>query len=64
MCSRGVGHASGERCSYGLKHEVENHYGVYITNGSLIAAALGMGFDYRVDGPNVVLALGDESRRA
>lgn len=58
------GHATGERGSYGLKHEVENHYGVYVTNGSLIAAALGMGLEYRVAGPNVVLALGDEARRA
>jgi len=58
------GHATGERGSYGLKHEVENHYGVYVTNGSLIAAALGMGIEYRVAGPNVVLALGEEARRA
>ena len=58
------GHATGDRCSYGLKHEVENYYDVYITNGALIAAALGMGFDYRVVGPNVVLALGDEVGRS
>ncbi len=57
-------HASGERGSYGLKHEVENHYGVYVTNGSLIAAALGMGLKYRVDGPNVALALPYEPRPA
>lgn len=58
------GHASGERGSYGLKHKVENHYGVYVTDGSLIAAALGMGFEYRVEGPNVALALPRESRPA
>lgn len=58
------GHATGERGSYGLKHEVENYYGVYITNGALIAAALGMGFEYRVDGPNVALALPCEARSA
>ena len=50
------GHASGERGSYGLKHEVENHYGVYVTNGSLIAAALGMGIEYRVE-PDRTLSL-------
>ena len=58
------GHATGERNSYGLKHEVENHYGVYIANGSLIAAALGMGLRYRVERPNVVLALGAEEPAA
>lgn len=44
------------RNSYGLKHEIENHFGVYICNGALIAAALGLGFEYEVAGPNVVLS--------
>ncbi len=44
------------RNSYGLKHEIENHFGVYICNGALIAAALGLGYEYEVAGPNVVLS--------
>ena len=41
--------------SYGLKHKVESWAGLYVTNGSLIAAAIHLGF--RVSGkpgrPNV-----------
>lgn len=66
LCARWLraGHATGERNSYGLKHEVENWADCYIANGSLIAAALGMGYDFRVDGPNAVVDLGGEARRA
>lgn len=60
ICAQWLRDATGERNSYGLKHDVENEFGVYIANGSLIAAALGMGIEYRVEGPNVVLTLGDE----
>lgn len=44
------------RNSYGLKHDVENWADVYVSNGALIAAALGLGFEYERAGPNVVLA--------
>lgn len=43
--------------SYKLKHIVEGLYGFYIPNGALCAAAIGMGFKYRIDGPNLYLNL-------
>ena len=47
-----------DRSSYGLKHDVENWPDTYISNGALIAAALGMGYKYEVAGSNVVLMAG------
>lgn len=46
-----------DRGSYGLKHDVENWADAYISNGALIAAALGLGYEYVVSGPNVVLSV-------
>ena len=48
-----------ERGSYGLKHDVENWADAYISNGALIAAVLGLGlgYEYVVVGPNVVLSV-------
>ena len=45
--------------SYGLKHDVERDVGKYISNGSLIAAAIHCGFNYRLEGsgPNVDFAI-------
>jgi hypothetical protein len=40
------------RSSYGLKHDVERASGAYVTNGSFIAAAIGLGFKFRTRGPN------------
>lgn len=40
------------RSSYGLKHEVERCYGAfYCSNGTFIAAAIFMGFDWVQEGP-------------
>jgi hypothetical protein len=44
--------------SYRLKHEVEAWAGTYVSNGALIAAALGLGLQYRRVGPNALLPLG------
>ena len=46
------------RGSYGLKHDVENWSDTYISNGALIAAALGLSCEYEVAGPNLVLSAG------
>lgn len=40
------------RSSYGLKHCVEDWAGVYIPNGAFILAAVELGFEYSVTGPN------------
>lgn len=51
--------------SYGSKHRAEEWAETYISNGSLIAAAIGLGMDYRRidDTPNVWLTL-HRSRRS
>ena len=41
--------------SYGLKHIVERTAKRYIANGVLCAMAIGMGFKYTVDGPNIFI---------
>ena len=51
-----------DRGSYGLKHDVENWADAYISNGALIAAVLGLGYEYAVSGPNVVLSAGTTAR--
>lgn len=59
LCERWLseGQDLDKRNSYGLKHEVENWADAYISNGALIAAALGLGYEYAVSGPNVVLSV-------
>ncbi len=49
-----------KRSSYGLKHLAEREVG-YITNGAFIAAAVHLGFPYRVhpDSPNVGLGISE-----
>lgn len=55
------------RCSsYTYKHDVERWHRkrgeeVYVSNGAFIAAAIGLGFRYQLDGPNVYFNF---SRRA
>lgn len=50
--------------SYGLKHRAEGFHrergitGAYVGNGSLIAAALHLGFSYRADGINAYFNMG------
>lgn len=48
------------RGSYGLKHDVENFFGVYVTNGAFIAAVIHSGIMYRVypGRPNVGVGIG------
>ena len=41
--------------SYKLKHIVEHTAKRYISNGMLCAMAIGMGFNYQVDGPNIYI---------
>lgn len=51
--------------SYGLKHIAETEIG-YITNGVFIAAAILLGFDYRIinGGPNVAFNMSESSIKA
>lgn len=47
--------------SYGLKHKVESWtrgmgHQEYVPNGAFIAAAVGMGYPFKIDGPNVFFA--------
>jgi len=50
--------------SYGLKHRAEHHHrdqgrlDNYVSNGALIAAAIHLGFQYRIDGPNAYFNMG------
>jgi hypothetical protein len=50
--------------SYGLKHAAEGYHrdrgnkDNYVSNGALIAAAIYLGFNYRVDGPNAHFNMG------
>lgn len=56
-----------DRTSYGYKHDVEKWSGEYVSNGALIAAALGMGLDFKQDhpgSPNVMLNLSKKQLRA
>jgi hypothetical protein len=52
------------RSSYGLKHDAEHYFrdrGIadnYVSNGALIAAAIHLGFNYRVVGPNAYFNIG------
>ena len=46
--------------SYGYKHVVENACGDYISNGCFIAAALGLGLDFKIDGPNAIFKISDK----
>lgn len=41
--------------SYRLKHIVEHNKKRYISNGALCAMAIGLGFKYTVDGPNIFI---------
>jgi len=56
--------------SYGLKHRAEGFHrdhgieGAYVSNGALIAAAIGLGFNYRVDGPNAYFNMGAKLKQA
>ena len=51
---------NGRRSSYYYKHLVEQHrrdngdLDPYVHNGCFIAAALGLGFNWKIDGPNVI----------
>lgn len=49
--------------SYKLKHKVERHYGTYISNGTLIAAALYLKIPVKnyCDSPNVGVAISKRS---
>lgn len=49
--------------SYGYKHMVERAAGKYITNGAFIAAAIHLGFPYRIDAdsPNVCFGIAERS---
>lgn len=54
--------------SYGYKHAVERWWrdrgvGVYVANGSFIAAAIGLGWDAKVDpsSPNVLFKFSEQS---
>jgi hypothetical protein len=55
--------------SYGLKHRAEDFHrerGIahaYVGNGSLIAAALDLGFNYRVEGPNAYFNMGPRQKQ-
>ena len=60
-CRRSINYRAS---SYGLKHGAERFHhergvaGAYVGNGSLIAAALDMGFNYRAEGPNAYFNIG------
>lgn len=46
--------------SYRLKHIVEHSKKRYISNGALCAMAIGLGFKYKVDGPNIFINISKE----
>ena len=47
--------------SYGLKHWVEQHSGLYCCNGAFIAAAIHHGFEFVQDGPNANFNFDEQS---
>ena len=49
--------SSERRSSYGLKHVVENHCEIYISNGALIAAVIALGLRYERQGCNVLVCI-------